>query len=259
MDSEISPRPGPASQESDGAGWGQAREPQFIDPPRRQSGDRCPGPGRDGGGLAGAPRASAKMLLGPPAADILSGHLPPRCGQAPPPWSPHCHPMDVLTPHSALVTNPALVLSASAHVRSHWELSDVCCTHLRPAPLPAPCSHVPGPNTVPCLMPSTNLVWITTPALSPAPRYSHCHLPRHTWPSGLSLPPLCLPPPSHSAHSPGSHQNVCFRIMPCSSSHIFRASAVLPFPASTMPGGNSENRPPAEAWGPADPLATPGA
>uniref|UniRef100_A0A8C6DZH0 60S ribosomal protein L3 n=1 Tax=Moschus moschiferus TaxID=68415 RepID=A0A8C6DZH0_MOSMO len=34
-------------------------------------------------------------------------------------------------------------------------------------------------------------------------------------------------------------QKVCFRIMPCSSSHVFLASAVLPFPASTMAGGHS--------------------
>lgn len=42
---------------------------------------------------------------------------------------------------------------------------------------------------------------------------------------------------------PASHQKVCFKIMPCSSNHIFLASAVLPFPASTTAGGNSTKRP----------------
>lgn len=56
------------------------------------------------------------------------------------------------------------------------------------------------------------------------------------------------PPPRHhhppvQPRVPGSHQNVCFRIMPCSSSHVFLASAVLPFPASTMAGGNSRTGP----------------
>lgn len=43
--------------------------------------------------------------------------------------------------------------------------------------------------------------------------------------------------------APGSHQKVCFRIMHCSSSHVFLASAVLPFPASTTAGGYSRKRP----------------
>lgn len=142
-----------------------------------QSGDRCPDLGQEGGGLAGSvpamcPSGHPKGICrNAPAADTLSGHSLPRRGQVPPPWSPRCHPVDVLTPHSASVTSPALVLSASAHVWSHWELSDVCCTYLWPATpplLPVPVSLVL--IMVSCLMPGTNLVWITTPALSPTQR-----------------------------------------------------------------------------------------
>lgn len=64
-------------------------------------------------------------------------------------------------------------------------------------------------------------------------------------------------PSGSQIHGPGSHQNVCFRIMPCSSSHVFLASAVLPFPASTTAGGNSKTRANRRGFGMAQPPQLP--
>lgn len=152
--------------------------------------------------------------------------------------------MDVLT-HCVSVASPALVVSGPLRMCGRAGNSQRS-RHSHPRPASLPCSPSPCPRSfvVPCLMPGTNLVWITTPALSPAPRWStalasHWPCRCNTWPSVLSPPPpLALRP----CPRPGSHQNVCFRIMACSSSHVFRASAVLPFPASTTAGGNPKTR-----------------
>lgn len=85
--------------------------------------------------------------------------------------------------------------------------------------LSRPC--VPDPS-----LSDASLIFVTSPC--PAPVLS-------------GSPPRAL--------SPRSHQKVCFRIMPCSSSHVFLASAVLPFPASTTAGGHSRMNPRERGFG----------
>lgn len=139
--------------------------------------------------------------------------------------------------------------------QSRLLLSPVSLSVLLPIPAPDPSLFAPFPI---CHhpAPSATLVCITTlPVISPIMVTDTCQL---LAPPTSSVAPPAPPDLLTLTMAPGSYQKVCFRIMPCSSSHVFLASAVLPFPASTTAGGNSETRPTKRALGYLTPSATPG-
>ena len=148
---------------------------------------------------------------------------------------------------------------AFPHAPSSLELRSLCLLlslALRISASPCPCVRPPIVGRLPDLchlaMPRARIIWIPTQGsvASPMRVMDAC------WPLA---PPKSPTPPRLPCRAPRSHQKVCFRIMPCSSSHVFLASAVLPFPASTKVGGHSRMNPRGRGFGMGPtPLSHPG-